>query len=150
MLVVGNGAVTRHTQQQQQHCIAITHDVGVGHFSDVVRSKNAAKNAKKKAKAAAAKKAAAEEAAAAGDASGAAREERAGKLQEPGGAPAAAAGAGGGAVDPAKEAKKIQKKLRQIEQLEEKQAGGTTLEDTQLAKLATKADLVAQLAALDL
>lgn len=51
-------------------------------------------------------------------------------------------------MDPEKEAKKIQKKLRQIQQLEEKQAGGTKLEDTQLAKLATKSELEAQLAAL--
>ena len=106
------------------------------------RSKNAAKNAKKKAKAAAAKKAAAEQAAAAG--ANGAREERVEMLQEPGDTPAPAPAPS----DPAKEAKKIQKKLRQIEQLEEKQAGGTKLEDTQLAKLATKADLEAQLAAL--
>lgn len=52
------------------------------------------------------------------------------------------------AIDPAKEAKKIQKKIRQIEQLEEKQAGGATLEATQLEKLATKTGLVAQLAEL--
>ncbi len=115
---------------------------GIGACS---RSKNAAKNAKKKAKAAAAKKAAAEQAAVgASDA----REERVEKLQEPGDAPTPAPAPAPAPVDPAKEAKKIQKKLRQIEQLEEKQAGGATLEEPQLAKLATKSELEAQLAAL--
>ncbi len=109
------------------------------------RSKNAAKNAKKKAKAAEAKKLASEQAAAgASDA----RAERVEKLQEPEDAPPPAPAPA--PVDPGKEAKKIQKKLRQIEQLEEKQASGATLDDSQLEKLATKSELEAQLAALDL
>ena len=94
------------------------------------------KNAKKR-QAAAKKKAAA--AAAAGEGLDVSVEVAAGPAPEPEGA---------AAVDPAKEAKKLQKKLRQIEQLEEKQAGGATLEAIQLEKLATKGDLLAQLAAL--
>jgi hypothetical protein len=54
------------------------------------------------------------------------------------------------APDPAKEAKKLSKKLRQIEQIKEKQAGGVALAEAQLAKLATEDDVRAQLGAWEL
>jgi hypothetical protein len=44
--------------------------------------------------------------------------------------------------------KKLNKKLRQIKQLEEKAAGGDELSDAQQVKLATMADVEAQIAAL--
>ena len=127
-------------------CIGYSHADGHWRACVTDRSKNAAKNAKKKAKAAAAKKAAAEESA---QGASNAREERVAKLEEPGDTPAPAPEPEPAApVDKEKEAKKIQKKLRQIEQLEEKQASGVTLEEAQLAKLAAKPELEAQLAAL--
>ena len=116
-----------------------------GFVEEAPKSKNAAKNAKRKAK----KKAEAAAKAAAAE-SDAAREGRAASLTPRPGTPgdAAAAPAPAPAADPAKEAKKILKKLRQIEQLKEKQAGGATLEATQLEKIGTEPKLRADLAAL--
>ena len=112
-----------------------------GFVEEAPKSKNAAKNAKRKAK----KKAEAAAKAAVAE-SDAAREGRAASLTpRPG--DAAAAPAPAPAADPAKEAKKILKKLRQIEQLKEKQAGGATLEATQLEKIGTEPKLRADLAA---
>ena len=117
-----------------------------GFVEEAPKSKNAAKNAKRKAK----KKAEAAAAKAAAAESDAAREGRAASLTPRPGTPgdAAAAAPAPTAADPAKEAKKILKKLRQIEQLKEKQAGGATLEATQLEKIATEPKLRADLAAL--
>jgi len=61
---------------------------------------------------------------------------------EPAPAPAPAAG------DPAKRGRALQKKLRQIEGLKEKQAAGQTLEANQIAKIEGEAALRAELAAL--
>ena len=61
---------------------------------------------------------------------------------EPAPAPAPAAG------DPAKRGRALQKKLRQIDALKEKQAAGETLEPNQLAKIEGEAALRAELAAL--
>lgn len=48
-------------------------------------------------------------------------------------------------LDGAKKAKAIEKKLRQIVALKEKQTAGATLDSDQLAKLAAEADLRKQL-----
>ena len=61
---------------------------------------------------------------------------------EPAPAPATAAG------DPAKRGRALQKKLRQIEGLKEKQAAGETLEANQITKIEGEAALRAELAAL--
>ena len=61
---------------------------------------------------------------------------------EPEPAPAPAAG------DPAKRGRALQKKLRQIDGLKEKQAAGETLEANQIAKIEGEAALRAELAAL--
>ena len=61
---------------------------------------------------------------------------------EPEPAPAPAAG------DPAKRGRALQKKLRQIEGLKEKQAAGETLEANQITKIEGEAALRAELAAL--
>ena len=116
----------------------------IGGFVEEKMSASQKKNAKKKAAA----KRQAEEAAAAAVAGG-----NGGGGGDGGEAPAAAtagAGTAGGAVDPAKEAKKIQKKLRQIDDLKKKQADGATLEPNQMAKLATEDELRSSLAQLAL
>eukprot|EP00854_Cymbomonas_tetramitiformis_P022196 gene22196-26766_t len=64
-------------------------------------------------------------------------------------APAAAAAPDAGDEDPAKKLRNLQKKMRQIEQIKEKQAAGAALEQTQLDKLATEQALLEQIKALE-
>jgi translation initiation factor 2A len=63
-------------------------------------------------------------------------------------APAPATGSGATAQDPIKKARGLQKKLRQIDQLKEKQASGTVLESNQISKIETEASIRAELEAL--
>ncbi|KAK4124594.1 translation initiation factor eIF-2A [Parathielavia appendiculata] len=75
-----------------------------------------------------------------------------------GGAPVAPAAGTGGAGDDgataaqnpsAKKIRALQKKIRAIEDLEMRRAGGEKLEDTQVKKIATKESVLAELAALE-
>jgi translation initiation factor 2A len=61
---------------------------------------------------------------------------------------AASAGGEGGAAEAEKRARNLQKRLRQISQLREKQAAGSTLEAEQLAKLASEAAVLEELRSL--
>jgi translation initiation factor 2A len=62
----------------------------------------------------------------------------------------AGAGAGGAAANPnAKKIRALQKKIRAIEDLEMRRAGGEKLEDTQVKKIATKESVLLELAALE-
>jgi translation initiation factor 2A len=63
-------------------------------------------------------------------------------------APAPATGSGATPQDPIKKARGLQKKLRQIDQLKEKQASGTVLESNQISKIETEASIRAELEAL--
>jgi translation initiation factor 2A len=99
-------------------------------------SASASKNAKRRQKKAAA---------AAADAGGGGGSGGGGAVTEPAPAPAPAA-----AADPAKKARALQKKLRQIAELKEKQAGGAVLEANQLSKIEAEATLRAELEALGL
>jgi uncharacterized protein with WD repeat len=101
-------------------------------------SASASKNAKRRQKKAAA---------AAADAAGGGGGGGDGAATEPAPAPAAAPAA---AADPAKKARALQKKLRQIAELKEKQAGGAVLEANQLSKIEAEATLRAELEALGL
>ncbi|KAH7018336.1 eukaryotic translation initiation factor eIF2A-domain-containing protein [Microdochium trichocladiopsis] len=63
---------------------------------------------------------------------------------------AAAAAAGGGAQNPAqKKLRSLQKKIRAIEDLEMRLAGGEKLEDTQMKKIATKSAVLKELENID-
>jgi translation initiation factor 2A len=55
----------------------------------------------------------------------------------------------GGGSPSAKKLRGLQKKIRAIEDLEMRHAGGEKLEDTQLKKIATKASVQAELDALE-
>ena len=50
-----------------------------------------------------------------------------------------------GAADSAKRLRNLQKKLRQVQQLKEKQANGEPLEPEQLAKISSEAALLADI-----
>jgi translation initiation factor 2A len=52
-------------------------------------------------------------------------------------------------VDPAKRAKAIKKKLRQIDSLKQRQAGGESLDDAMIAKIESESSLRAELASLE-
>lgn len=51
----------------------------------------------------------------------------------------------GGAADSAKRLRNLQKKLRQVQQLKERQAKGETLEPEQVAKVGGEAGLLAEI-----
>lgn len=52
-------------------------------------------------------------------------------------------------ADPAKRLRNLQKKLRQVQQLKSKQAGGTVLEPEQLQKIASEAALLEEIQVLE-